>query len=94
MEFERVIHDYLRPLRDEIAHVIDTDSGEPTMMTDHLPHLEKVDRWLGVTKCIARWMLKQDFPDEYLIYLNDRGNVEEDKVKIFGARPESLGPPD
>ncbi|MFZ0959283.1 MAG: methylamine utilization protein MauJ [Terriglobia bacterium] len=60
-KFNRVIDDYLTPLRNDIAHII-IESGEITLSTDDLLHAQKISHWLPVTRCIVRHMLRNEFP--------------------------------
>jgi hypothetical protein len=64
-KFNAIIDSELRPLRNKVAHAI-MDSGELGMSADDLLEVEKVDRWLPVTRTIVRRMLKNDFRDEFL----------------------------
>ncbi len=73
-----VIADVLRPLRDKIGHALGLLEGEElTLSADELLHTEEVNRWLPLTKCIARRMLKNEFPSEFLPYLKEDGTVTE-----------------
>jgi hypothetical protein len=65
----------LRRLRDNIAHALTETSGELTVSADELLDIQEVHRWLPVTKCIVRRMLKNDFPAEFLRYLGEDGKV-------------------
>jgi hypothetical protein len=69
-KFNAIIDSDLRPLRNEIAHAI-MDSGELGMSADDLIQVEKVDRWLPVTRTIVRRMWKNDFRNEFLSHLPD-----------------------
>jgi hypothetical protein len=60
-KFNRIIDNYLTPLRNDIAHII-IESGEITLSTDDLLHAQKISRWLPVTRCIVRHMLRNEFP--------------------------------
>ena len=64
-KYSRVIENYLRPIRIGIAHAMLT-TGESTLMSDEALHLNRLFRWLPLAQCIARSMLKSDFPDEFL----------------------------
>ena len=68
----QVIDDYLRPVRDRIAHAV-LDSGELTLSADEDLDVREIYKWLSLTKCIVRHMLKSDFPQEFLPYLNELG---------------------
>lgn len=75
-EFSTVINKILDPLRNNIAHALAfPKTDELTMSTDELLHTEQVNKWLALTKCIVRRMLKTDFPAEFLPYLDDNGNL-------------------
>jgi hypothetical protein len=66
----------LTPLRDRIAHGI-LHSGELALSVDDLIHLQRVNKWLPLTRCIARRMLKSEFPDQFLPYLKEDGTIAE-----------------
>lgn len=70
-----VIDNALYPLRVNIAHALFLHTGEPTLSVDELLHIERVNKWLPLTKCIARRMLKNEFPDQYLPYLKEDGTI-------------------
>jgi hypothetical protein len=63
-KFNRVMDDYLTPLRNDVAHVI-IESGEITLSTDELMHAQKISHWLPVTRCMVRHMLRNEFPAEF-----------------------------
>lgn len=60
-KFSYVIQAHLAPLRVGIAHAV-LDTGEPTLVADEPAHVGRIYYWLGVTMCIARQMMKHDFP--------------------------------
>jgi hypothetical protein len=70
----RVVDSDLRPLRVKIAHAV-LDSGEPTLMADEGLDLQTIAKWLPLTKCIVRRVLKNEFPEEFLPFLEEDGNV-------------------
>jgi len=73
-----VIDSVLKPLRDKIGHALGLLQGEElTLSADELLHTEEVNRWLPLTKCIARRMMKNEFPSEFLPYLKEDGTVTE-----------------
>lgn len=74
--FSAVIHNTLRPLRVDIAHALSSASGELTLSADELLHVQRVNMWLSMTKCIVRRMLKNEFPTEFLSYLNEDGTFK------------------
>jgi hypothetical protein len=62
----------LTKLRDQIAHSI-MHSGDLALSADDLVQIQRVNKWLPLTRCIARRMLKNDFPTQFLAYLKDDG---------------------
>ena len=69
-----MVDDDLRPIRVRIAHAV-LDSGELTFSADEEMDIRQVYKWLSLTKCIVRHLLKSDFPREFMEYLNDKGEV-------------------
>jgi hypothetical protein len=67
-------HSTVWPLRVWIAHAI-LDSGEPTLLADEGLDLQKLTKWLPLAKCIARRMLKVEFPPEFLPFVAEDGSV-------------------
>lgn len=63
----------LTSLRDQIAHSI-MRSGELSLSADDLVQIQRVNKWLPLTRSIARRMLKNDFPTQFLSYLGDDGS--------------------
>lgn len=74
-KFGDVIDQILVPLRVDIAHALSLQSGELTLSADELLHTQRVNNWLPLTKCIARRMLKDEFPAEFLSYLREDGTI-------------------
>lgn len=70
-----VIKDVLNPIRDNVAHALLSPRGELTLSTDELLHTQEVNKWLALTKCIARRMLKNGFPAQFLSYLKEDGTI-------------------
>lgn len=62
----------LTNLRDQIAHSI-MRSGELSLSADDLVQIQRVNKWLPLTRSIARRMLKNDFPTQFLPYLGNDG---------------------
>lgn len=56
-----VVDKELDPLRNRIAHAV-LRSGEPTISIDAGQDVDLVNEWLPLTKCIARLLLKIEFP--------------------------------
>jgi len=68
----------LKPLRDKIGHALGLLQGEElTLSADELLHTEEVNKWLPLTKCIVRRMLKNEFASDFLPYLKEDGTVTE-----------------
>jgi len=73
-----LIASVLKPLRDRIGHALGLLEGEElTLSADELLHTEEVNRWLPLTKCIVRRMLKNEFPSDFLPYLKEDGTISE-----------------
>jgi hypothetical protein len=66
----------LTALRNEIAHGI-LRSGELALSVDDLVHVQRANKWLPLTRCIARRMLKNEFPSQFLSYLKEDGTITE-----------------
>jgi hypothetical protein len=73
-KFNQIIDDYLRPVRDRIAHAV-LDGGELALSADEDLDVREIYKWLSLMKCIARHMLKSDFPQEFLPYFNEKGET-------------------
>jgi hypothetical protein len=71
-----VVNSILYPLRLDIAHALSSASGELTLSADELLHVQRVNTWLSLTKCIVRRMLKNEFSQEFLSYLNEDGTFK------------------
>jgi hypothetical protein len=52
----------LHDIRNKISHAV-LDSGEPTFSIDEGLDIEEVNKWLPITKCLARYLLKEAFTD-------------------------------
>jgi hypothetical protein len=61
----KTITDHLNKLRHAIAHSLSSDPKELRLLADELLHIEEVERWLPLTRCIVRQMLKNEFPSEF-----------------------------
>jgi SEC-C motif len=64
-----VIENVLNPLRIHVAHALFGNGGELPLSSDDLTHTHKITHRLLVTKCLARRMLKADFPNDFLNHL-------------------------
>ncbi|MDQ1593261.1 MAG: hypothetical protein QOG71_3888 [Pyrinomonadaceae bacterium] len=54
----------LHKLRNKVAHAV-LDSGEPVISIDNGLDIDEVEMWLPITKCLARYLLKDAFPDMF-----------------------------
>ena len=79
-KFYSLVEKYLEPLRVAIAHAL-VEGGAVTLSTDEMLHLARVERWLPVTKVIARRMLKNEFRAEFLSFLGEDGLVRFDQAR-------------
>jgi hypothetical protein len=77
----RKIQDLLKhelvDVRNAIGHALSDESGEPALIVDEALPLDRVHQWLPLMRCIARRMLKNEFPAEFLTYLNEDGKLTE-----------------
>jgi len=73
-DFEWIYVEKLNPLRVDIAHGL-FGKGELTLSADELLHVHRVETWLPITKCIARRMLKNEFPGQFLPFLSEDGVI-------------------
>jgi hypothetical protein len=62
-DFTVIDETYLNPLRDRVAHTILTPKL-PELRADDALHVEEINKWVPVTKCIARRLLMNDFPSQ------------------------------
>ncbi len=74
-KFNWIIEKFLTPLRVDIAHAIFSEAGELGMSADELLHSDRVKKFLPITKCITRWMLKNEFRDNFLPFVGDDGSI-------------------
>jgi SEC-C motif len=54
----------LDTVRNKVAHAI-LRSEEPTLSIDEASNVELVNKWLPLTKSIARYLLNKEFPDQH-----------------------------
>jgi hypothetical protein len=59
----------LKPLRDNIAHALFGSGGDLPLSSDDLTDTQSITRRLLAVKCLARRMLKNDFPTDFLSHL-------------------------
>ena len=74
-KFNWIIERFLIPLRVDIAHAIFSETGELGLSADELLHSDRVRRFLPITKCITRWMLKNEFRYNFLPFVGDDGSI-------------------
>ena len=58
-----IIDKELRDIRNKIAHAV-LDEEEPTISIDQTVDINSVNKWLPLTKCISRLLLKNEFFDK------------------------------
>jgi len=73
-----------------IAHAV-LDSGELTLSADEEMDIRQVYKWLWLTKCLVRHMLRSDFPAEFLPYFNEPGEVVTQSLPGRGGSPRRSG---
>ena len=56
----------LHKLRNQIAHAV-LDSSEGVISIDNGLDIDKVEAWLPITKFLARYLLKEAFPDMFKV---------------------------
>jgi hypothetical protein len=49
-------------------------SGELALSADEEMDIREVYKWLALTKCMARHLMKSDFPNEFLQYVGPDGS--------------------
>lgn len=76
----------LHKMRLKIAHAV-LDSGEPTLSIDDAFDIEHVNKWLPLTKYIARYLLSKEFPDRFPDEAPKPGKVKLYRSRRFTARP-------
>lgn len=77
--------DQLDSIRNKIAHAL-LRSEEPTLSIDEVSHSELVNKWLPLTKCIARHLLNKEFPPNYPDAAPKRRMVKFYRSRQFTAR--------
>ena len=60
-----IVDKELKNLRNKIAHAF-LKPSKPTLSLDEAEDINLVQKWLPLTKCIARLVLKDEFPDAFL----------------------------
>jgi hypothetical protein len=69
-KFGTIIERQLIPLLTSVAHALFESVEMSLSVDDYISH-ERVNRFLPVTKCMVRRMLKNEFPAEFLAHLPD-----------------------
>jgi len=59
-----VVDNELDPIRNRVAHTV-LRSGEPTVSIDAGLDIDLINEWLPLTKCIARLLIKTEFPSVF-----------------------------
>ena len=63
---------HLKPLRDKFAHSIFGDLGD-VYCEENVENLTAIDRWLPLGEMMVRRLLKDKFPNEFLVGVPDDG---------------------
>jgi hypothetical protein len=63
-KFTRVREEYLRPLRDGIAHGL-MDSGEIRTVADRLEDVDKVRKWSPLLRVWSQLLMRLEFPEAF-----------------------------
>lgn len=79
---KEILDKELTQLRLDVAHALSSQTGAMTMSADEALHTERVNKWLGLTKCIVRRMLKNEFPTEFLPFLLEDGSIVDPPVDV------------
>lgn len=79
--------DQLDMMRNKIAHAI-LRSDEPTLSIDDASSIEMVNKWLPLTKCIARHLLNKEFPNRHLDAPPKKRIVKLYQSQLFTPRVE------
>lgn len=59
-------------LRNEIGHAFTSSSGKEVINLDNKGSHSRVQSWLPLLKCMARRMMRNEFPTEFLSWFNDK----------------------
>ena len=65
----------LRSLRNDVGHLFDESEKTLRLWIDDAEQVNRVHHWLPITTCIARLLLKNEFPH---VYLSDLADEETD----------------
>jgi len=77
----------LRALRNDVGHLFDESDKKLRLWIDDAEQVNRVHRWLPITTCIARLLLKNEFPQIYLSGLAEDGTDISVTPSIEGAGP-------
>ena len=75
IRLNKAIKAHLQPIRVRIAHAF-LDSGEPGLSVDEITRVADVEQLVPITKFIARFMLKKEFPDYFAQLVRVQEGVE------------------
>jgi len=75
----------LHKTRLKIAHAV-LESGEPTLSIDDAFDIQHINKWLPLTKCIARHLLNVEFPDKFPDESPKAGTVRLYRSRRFSSR--------
>lgn len=89
---DKVIKAYLQPLRVRIAHAF-LDSGEPGISLDEISRVARVEELIPITKFIARFLLRQEFPDYFEQQARLHDNIEFVPVRDLAPNDGLCEPP-
>jgi len=89
MEFLNVVTAYLLPIRNRIAHSL-VGPGELASSIDNALDIQTVFHWLPLLKCIARRMLKNEFPSELMPGLREDGSLDASEEERRRAEWEQI----
>jgi hypothetical protein len=78
----------LRALRNDVGHLFDESDKTLRLWIDDAEQVNRVHRWLPIATCIARLLLKNEFPQLYLSGLADDGTDIGTADNTEGVRPE------
>lgn len=56
----------LRTLRNDVGHLFDETEKNLRMWVDDAEQVRRIHKWLPITTCIARLLMKNEFPREFL----------------------------
>jgi hypothetical protein len=88
-KIKHLVDEDLHRLRTNVAHALAAGSGDLTLSPDESLHIGMVCKWLPITRCIVRRMLKNEFPNEFLSYLLEHSTIPtEQPATELGTEPQ------